>query len=192
LAIVLDPNYCYDWSEEHWSRRAPREVKELKRRMQDLFDDYRCQSSSVTDSQPREGPRELSRYEEFNKIKKRKKVKSELKRYLTSDIEEVSDVLAWWKANQAAYPVLSHMVFDVLAVSVMSAEIDRLFSSARLVITERRAHTLPDLAEDNQLLKAWVKERPVTLWPSSALLTTIAPTPSSEREVAIPIQFNPV
>jgi hypothetical protein len=62
--------------------------------MQDLYDDYRCQSSSVIDAQPREGPRELSRYEEFNKVKKRKKVKSELERYLTSEIEEVSDVLA--------------------------------------------------------------------------------------------------
>jgi hypothetical protein len=45
------------------------------------------------------------------------------------------------------------MVFVVLAVSVMSAEVERLFSSAGLVITERRARTLSDLAEDNQLLK---------------------------------------
>jgi hypothetical protein len=43
------------------------------------------------------------------------------------------------------------MAFDVLVVLVMSAEIKRLFPSTGLAITERRARTLPDLAEDNQL-----------------------------------------
>jgi hypothetical protein len=79
------------------------------------------------------------------------------------------------------------MAFDVLAVPVMSAEVERLFSSAGLVITERRARALPDLAEDNQLLKAWLEERLITLWPSSAPLTTVAPTAPSEREVGIEI-----
>jgi hypothetical protein len=78
---------------------------------------------------------------------------------------------------------------------VVSAEVERLFSSTGLVITERRYRTLPDLAEDNQLLKAWLKERLITLWPSSAPLTTIAPMTPSEREVGIEIgnfQFNPI
>lgn len=163
--------------------------------MQDPSDHYRYQSSSVTDAQPREGPRELSRYEGFDKVKKRKRVKSELEHYLTSDIEEVSDVLAWWKAHQAAYPVLSQIAFDVLAVAAMSAGVERLFSSAGLVITERRARTLADLAENKQLLKAWLKERLIILWPSSAPLTTIAPTNPSEREGGIDTgnsQFNSI
>ncbi|KAG9763143.1 hypothetical protein KCV03_g10260, partial [Aureobasidium melanogenum] len=42
LAIVLNPNHRYDYFEEHWPKRALREVKEPKRRMQDLFDDHRC------------------------------------------------------------------------------------------------------------------------------------------------------
>jgi hypothetical protein len=173
LAIILNPNFRYDWFEEHWGKRAPHEVRELKRRMQELFNDYKAEITPITDAQTRDGPRELSRYEEFNKVKKRKKVKTELERYLTTDIEEVSDVLAWWKAHQAAYPVLSQMAFDFLAIPAMSAEVERLFSSAGLVITERRARTLPDLAEDAQLLKAWLKERLITLWPSEAPLTTL-------------------
>ncbi|KAG9765707.1 hypothetical protein KCU73_g314, partial [Aureobasidium melanogenum] len=180
LAIVLNPNFRYDWFEEHWGKRAPHEVRELKRRMQDIFHDYKSKITPVTDTQPRDGPRELSRYEESNKVKKRKKVKTELERYLTTDIEEVSDVLAWWKAHQATYPVLSQMAFDVLAIPAMSAEVERLFSSAGLVITKRRARTLPDLAEEAQLLKAWLKERRVTLWPSEAPLTTLATTTVDE------------
>lgn len=84
-----------------------------------------------------------------------------------------------------AYPVLSQITFDVLAVAAMSAGVERNFSSAGLVITERRARNLPDLAENVQLSKAWLKERLITLWPSSAPLTTIAPTTPSEREGGI-------
>jgi hypothetical protein len=50
------------------------------------------------------------------------------------------------------------MAFDVLVALVMSAEIKRLFSSAGPAITERRARMLPDLAKDNQLLRAWLEE----------------------------------
>lgn len=96
-------------------------------------------------------------------------------------------MLAWWKAHQATYPVLSQMAFNVLAVPAMSAEVERLFSSAGLVITERRARTLPDLAENNQLLKAWLKEELITLWPSNAPLTTVATTTTSEVSSGIGI-----
>jgi hypothetical protein len=72
--------------------------------MLDLYNNYKSKITPISDAQPREGPRELSRYEESNKVNKRKKVKSELERYLTTHIEEVSDVLAWWKAHQTTYP----------------------------------------------------------------------------------------
>jgi hypothetical protein len=55
------------------------------------------------------------------------------------------------------------MAFDILAVPAMLAEVKRLFSLADLVVTERRARTLLDLAKDNQLLRAWLKEGLITL-----------------------------
>jgi hypothetical protein len=76
----------------------------------------------LPDAQLQEGQREQSRYEEFNNIKKRKKAKSELERYLTTDIGEVSDVLVWWQAHQATYPVLSQMVFDILRLNDCSPQ----------------------------------------------------------------------
>lgn len=75
------------------------------------------------------------------------------------------------------------MAFDILAVPVMSAQIERLFSCAGFVVTERRARTLPDLAEDIRLLKAWLKEGPITLWPSTALPTTVATTAIATSEL---------
>jgi hypothetical protein len=81
--------------------------------------------------------------------------------------------------------VLSQMAFDILAVPAMSAEVERLFSSAGLVVTERRARTLLDLAKDNQLLRAWLKEGLITLWPSSASLTTAATTTTATLEISL-------
>lgn len=64
-----------------------------------LYNDYKSEITPISNAQPRKGLRELSRYKEFNKVKKRKKVKTELERYLTTNIKEVLDVLAWWKAH---------------------------------------------------------------------------------------------
>jgi hypothetical protein len=77
------------------------------------------------------------------------------------------------------------MAFDILAVPAMLAEVERLFSSAGLVVTERRARTLLDLAKDNQLLRAWLKEGLITLWPSSASLTTAATTTTATLEISL-------
>ncbi|KAH0405435.1 hypothetical protein KCU89_g55, partial [Aureobasidium melanogenum] len=143
LAIVLNPNFRYDWFEEHWGKRAPHEIRNLAMAL-------------------------ASYLAMRNPTRSRRGRRSRL------------NVLAWWKAHQATYPVLSQMAFDVLAIPAMSAEVERLFSSAGLVITKRRARTLPDLAEEAQLLKAWLKERRVTLWPSEAPLTTLATTTVDE------------
>jgi hypothetical protein len=36
--------------------------------------------------------------------------------------------LAWWKANQSEYPILSHIAIDLYAIPSMSAEVERIFS----------------------------------------------------------------
>lgn len=61
---------------------------------------------------------------------------NELQRYLKSPLvilgtraaNERFDVLAWWKANQAEYPILSRIAVDLYAIPGMSAEVERVFS----------------------------------------------------------------
>ena len=38
------------------------------------------------------------------------------------------DILAWWKANQGEYPILSHIAINLYIIPDMSAEVERVFS----------------------------------------------------------------
>ena len=61
---------------------------------------------------------------------------SELQRYLKSPLiilggkvaNKEFDVLAWWKANQGEYLILSHISIDIYAIPGMSDEVERVFT----------------------------------------------------------------
>ena len=61
---------------------------------------------------------------------------NELQRYLKSPLmilegkkaNDDFDCLAWWKANQAEYPILSRIAIELYAIPGMSAEVERIFS----------------------------------------------------------------
>ena len=55
-------------------------------------------------------------------------LKDELARYLSTDPEQVLDVLLWWTEHKATYPNLSRMALDYLSIPGMypfTSEIDR-------------------------------------------------------------------
>ena len=43
-------------------------------------------------------------------------LQSELDHYLSNDVENVADALAWWDEKQAIYPRLSRMARDYLSI----------------------------------------------------------------------------
>ena len=43
-------------------------------------------------------------------------LRGELQRYLSTDPEHVTDVLAWWYARKAVYPCLHRMALDYLTI----------------------------------------------------------------------------
>ena len=47
------------------------------------------------------------------------------------------------------------MALDILAVLPMSDEIERVFSSAKLLLTDRRSHLKMDIIEANECLRSW-------------------------------------
>ena len=47
------------------------------------------------------------------------------------------------------------MAIDVLSIPAMSAEPERLFSSAKITITDRRNHLESDIIEALECLKSW-------------------------------------
>ena len=48
----------------------------------------------------------------------------------TKSIISVENPREWWIQNQKDYPRLSQMALDILAIPAMSAEVERVFSSA--------------------------------------------------------------
>jgi hypothetical protein len=43
-------------------------------------------------------------------------LRNELDRYLGTDVENVTDAVAWWHAHHSSYPQLSQMALDYLTI----------------------------------------------------------------------------
>ena len=53
----------------------------------------------------------------------------ELEEYLQSSVENGSvSPREWWRFNQARFPVLASMAWNILSIPAMSAEVERVFS----------------------------------------------------------------
>jgi hypothetical protein len=66
--------------------------------------------------------------------------------------------LAWWRDHRNEYPTLSKMALDLFSVPAMSAECERVFSQAKLVITSQRHHLNAEILEAILCLKLWWKD----------------------------------
>jgi hAT family C-terminal dimerisation region len=65
--------------------------------------------------------------------------------------------ISWWlePTQQSTFPNLSRMAIDILSIPVMSAEPERLFSSAKITITDRRNQLKSDIIEALECLQSW-------------------------------------
>ena len=70
----------------------------------------------------------------------------------------IKDVRAWWIGQKAHFPDLSLMALDVLAIPATSAEIERVFSSAGQLITDRRNRLKDATIEAVECVKSWRKQ----------------------------------
>jgi hypothetical protein len=64
------------------------------------------------------------------------------------------NLLQWWMDSDL-YPELRQQAFDVLSIPAMSAEIERVFSSAKLLIPPERNQISDQTIEVNELLRYW-------------------------------------
>ena len=70
-----------------------------------------------------------------------------------------TSALSWWleETQQKNYPNLSKMAIDILSIPAMSAEPERLFSGAKLTVTDRRNRLGSDVMEALECLKSWLR-----------------------------------
>lgn len=89
----------------------------------------------------------------------------EYKRYckdpvVEMDLDELFDPREWWQetTQRKVYPNLSRMALDLLSIPAMSAEVERLFSSCKITITDRRNRIGIEAVEAIECLKSWLRE----------------------------------
>jgi hypothetical protein len=85
----------------------------------------------------------------------------ELDRWLLEPAEipgTLPNVTAYWRAKSVCYPQLSHMALDLLSIPPTSCEAERVFSSAQLLIHDRRTRLKEDIIEASECLRNWQSE----------------------------------
>ncbi|XP_057953181.1 zinc finger BED domain-containing protein RICESLEEPER 2-like [Malania oleifera] len=86
--------------------------------------------------------------------------KSELDRYLGEDCEEDVegfDILEWWRLNSQRFPVLSHMVRDVLAVPISTVASESAFSTGGRVLDAFRSSLTPKIVQALICTQDWIR-----------------------------------
>lgn len=71
------------------------------------------------------------------------------------DEHDSFDVIQYWNDRYYSQPDLARMALDVLAVPPMSDECERLFSSAKMLLTDRRSRLKMDIIEASECLRSW-------------------------------------
>ena len=69
------------------------------------------------------------------------------------------NALHWWRDHAQIWPNMARMAFDLLSIPAMSAECERVFSQAKLLITTQRNRLGDSIIDAVECLKHWYKVR---------------------------------
>jgi hypothetical protein len=85
----------------------------------------------------------------------------------------ISDPLKWWlePAQRKRFPHLSLMAIDILSIAAMSTETERLFSKAKLTVTDQRGSMNTETLNLLECLRSWDKS--VLIIPSAVRFTFV-------------------
>jgi hypothetical protein len=153
-AIVLHPSHKWHYVHENWKQDW---VDSAKTMVDSFWEEYKPVGPPIPLSIA-----PLSTTNEFldwrNKHLQPVLFTDEYERYCRSErVYGFTSALAWWQeeTQQKHYPNLSKMAVDILSIPAMSAEPERLFSGAKITITDRRNRLGADVIGALECLKSW-------------------------------------
>jgi hypothetical protein len=182
-AVVLNPEHKWDYFKTNWEQH-PEWIAQAEESVEDLWLTMYKDSANSTEAEhehgqnssfflptPRKEPTDFDQWVSRRKYKRPGvKKQDEYNQYLATEhlpgqqeSEEIQssvqlksvDLCAFWARYEAQYPSLARMAFDILSIPAMSAECERVFSSAKLLLTDRRARMKEDTIEASECLRAW-------------------------------------
>jgi hypothetical protein len=142
VAATLDPRSKHQYFRHKWERKH---MADVRQKTESMFEEYQLLYQTDQDSENILELDEVNLHDTFDINEWRfggglAPKENELQRYLKSPLVILGtrvanaefNVLAWWRANQAEYPILSRIALDLYAIPGMSAEVERVFSGSIL------------------------------------------------------------
>jgi hAT family C-terminal dimerisation region len=173
-ASVLNPALKWSWFEDRWGndrvKRTWLEGNPGKKRIgvkglvQELWEEEYKGKYGVKSPTNKESSQPSKRQDDrFGALHRHKQIghrpKTSSDRYLafiSTDCEdEETDVLGYWNSRYNAQPDLARLALDMLSIPMMSAECERVFSSAKHLVTDSRNRLNSDIIEANECLRHW-------------------------------------
>jgi len=184
-ASVLNPAFKWSWFEERWGNDEVKNVwlegdpakNEIgvKGLVRELWEEeykgkYGSDSPSSTDSNKNPPTEKDSSHpknpeDRFGGLHRHKQLRAKPGKatssdrytaFISTECEDIkTDALEFWNARYHSQPDLARFALDMLAIPMMSAECERVFSSAKHLLTDDRNRLNPDIIEANECLKHW-------------------------------------
>jgi hAT family C-terminal dimerisation region len=161
-AEVLQPGRKWSWLNEQWGSDPQKRIwlKKTEEAVQRLWEEE-YKGKFATPSNPQ--PRDRNPDDEFGGLSEHREIKNLPVRstndaylsYIDRDLETGEDLLDYWNSRLLSRPDLARFALDMLAIPATSAECERVFSSAKLLVTASRNRLLPDVIEANECLRNW-------------------------------------
>ncbi|KZV90151.1 HAT dimerization, partial [Exidia glandulosa HHB12029] len=82
----------------------------------------------------------------------------ELERYLNAPTEDTIDIVGWWWAHRETYPCLHRMAIDYCSAPASTIDVERLFSTGRILLGHLRNRLSADSVRATLCLKSWWDE----------------------------------
>jgi hypothetical protein len=154
VATVLDPRFKLQYYREHnWDPQRVELARDNVERVVSMYPAPAAQDASA--SSDNETTKKMGVAYIMSK-RQRIDPPDELHDYLTARPAVATvDVLQWWKTNWYAYPRLSDMARDYLAVPATGAPVERVFSGGANLVSPKRGRLAAGTIRACLCLKSW-------------------------------------
>ena len=157
-ALVLSPQWKQDYIDNNW----PEEWRlDCQKRMLDFWTtEYKSTAITVSTQALESASQVKNSFQKWAQQKKGSSIdQDEYAKYLLALVLlKVADPQSWWlePTQRKSYPALSIMALDILSIPAMSAKPERLFSGAKITITDCRNKLGIESIEAIECLKSWL------------------------------------
>ena len=164
-AVILHPRLGLRYLEANWDQREW--IQEAKDGLKGYLERWYHPAGESETSQPEQQSQlqqqsrecEEDQYDQWinSRVPSIDAVGNELERYLGLGPQDTDDAIQWWLDHLATFPSLGQLALDIWAIPAMASECERRFSVAKLSVTSQRNSMSPELLNEIQCLKQWLK-----------------------------------